>query len=350
MGKDYYKILGVPRNVSEEELKKAYKRLVIKYHPDKTDTPGAEERFKEASEAYDVLSDPKKRSEYDHFGKVSGSTAGTHARTVQDIMGSSFYDFFSNTRGRAPHARAQTSRPGNSLRVTLSIDLKDILHEQKRTLLFRRGEVCEVCAGTKVRPGATTKPCPVCKGRGAIITEANHIRMQMPCHNCQTTGKIIEDPCLHCLGRGQVEEEATVEVTIPKGVENGTRLRVPRQGSPGEHGGPRGDLFIDIVIRPHPNIDRQGDRLLTTYTISFAEAALGTKINIKGLDQTLELEIPAGTQPGDRLRISGHGVPSLNSSKRGDLIIQIIVKIPKKLNAKQKELIREFTKGEEEAQ
>ncbi len=211
MAKDYYKTLGVGRDASEADLKKAYKRLAIKYHPDKSKDTQAEDRFKEASEAYGVLSDSKKRTEYDQFGKVgSGVVAG--AQSVDDILRSAiFRDIFGGVQGR----RRQQMGRGASLRVSISIELKDILKEQVRTIRLVRGESCSVCKGSKVKPGAKAKTCPTCKGLGAIFTNAQFIRMQMPCGKCNSEGMIIEEPCLKCVGKGQVAKEVNVDVIIP---------------------------------------------------------------------------------------------------------------------------------------
>ena len=338
MAKDYYKTLGVGRDASEADLKKAYKRLAIKYHPDKSKDTQAEDRFKEASEAYGVLSDSKKRTEYDQFGKVgSGVVAG--AQSVDDILRSSiFRDIFGGVQGR----RRQQMGRGASLRVSISIELKDILKEQVRTIRLVRGESCSVCKGSKVKPGAKAKTCPTCKGLGAIFTNAQFIRMQMPCGTCNSEGQIIEDPCLKCLGKGQVSKEVNVDVKIPAGIESGTRVRLSGQGAPGENGGPSGDLFVDVLVAPHPTIHRQGNDLMAEHTISFPQAALGAKISVETLGETLELKVPRGTQPGGILRLRGQGAPNMRTSKRGDFLVQINISVPKNLTKNQEELIQEL--------
>ncbi len=349
MSKDYYEILGVEHGASEADLKKAYKRLAIKYHPDKSTEAGAETRFKEASEAYEVLSDSSKRAHYDQFGASEGNVPAG-GRSVQDIMHSSFFkDFFRSKRNQRGPSYGPQGTQGASLRVSLSIDLKDTLKEQIRTIRLSRGETCATCGGSKLKPGAKAKMCGSCGGQGFIFTQANFIRMQMPCATCNTEGQIIEDPCLTCIGKGQTTKEVDVELKIPAGIESGARMRLSRQGNPGGNGGPSGDLYVDVTIRPHPTLQRKGDALTMTRPITFAQAALGDKISVVGLDETLELAVPRGTQPGDTLRLRGQGIPNMyRPTQRGDLLVQITVTVPKQLTEEQEELIQELMEIDDE--
>jgi molecular chaperone DnaJ len=348
--RDYYEVLGVPRDSNEEEIKKAYRKLAMKYHPDRN--PGdeeAEEKFKEASEAYEVLRDDEKRQIYDRYGHAGLEGTGFRGFTGFEDIFSSFSDIFEDFFGFGRRTgRRSRGRKGNSLRYDLELSLEDAFHGIEKEVSFKKWASCESCHGSGIAPGKEPKICPTCGGRGQVVRTQGFFQITTTCPSCHGEGRIITDPCLECHGRGKVKVEKKITVKIPPGVDTGSQLQLQGEGEAGEHGGPPGDLFVIIHVKEHDFFKREGEHLLCEVPISFVQAALGNTIQIPviGEEGFHDLEIPAGTQPGDIFTLSGLGMPGLQRGKRGELFVKVNVKIPKKLSQRQKELLEEFSKTE----
>ena len=350
--RDYYEVLGVERDVSDEDLKKAYRKLALKFHPDRNpDDPSAAGRFKEATEAYQVLSDPEKRRIYDQYGpeglrSTGFGTGGVDPRDIfEQIFGQSGLSdllggMFGGTRGGP--------RQGSHLRVGLRVSLKDAFTGTERTLELRRHEPCDECAGSGARKGTSPERCGTCAGRGRVQRSQGFFMMQTACPACRGAGQIIKDPCKRCRGAGVREQKVELRVHIPAGIASGSQLRLGGEGEPGSAGGPRGDLFVVVEVEDHPLFEREGDDLLCEVPISFTQAALGARIDVPTLQGAAELEIPAGTQGGEVFRLRGQGMPSVYGRGKGHLLIRVAVEIPKKLSARQKELLAEFGRHDSE--
>ncbi len=352
--KDYYEILGVPRNASQEEIKKAYRRLALKYHPDRN--PGdkeATERFKEISEAYEVLSDPEKRAIYDAQGHGGLYDHGYRGFTdVEDIF-SAFSDLFEEFLGGfggfgKRHRKEKRPQAGPDLSYEISLDLEDVLHGKEIELEVERYETCHVCKGNGLAPGASPQYCPTCKGRGYIVHSEGFFRVSTTCPHCRGTGTLILDPCPECKGQGRVYVRKKLKIKIPPGVEEGSFIRVPGEGEAGLYGGPPGDLYIRIRLRPHKLFERRGSDLYLNVTIPVVEAILGGEIEVPTLEGNIKVKIPPGTQPGDSLIVEGKGLPDHRTGRRGNLVLQLGIEIPKKLTKRQEELLREFAEIEAE--
>ena len=354
--RDYYEVLGVEKNSSKDDIKKAYRKLAIQYHPDKN--PGnkaAEEKFKEATEAYEVLSDDQKREAYNQFGfagveGMGGPTPHDFSqafRGFEDIFGdfSSIFDMFTGGGGR--RGSGGGPRQGANLRYDIEISFKDAVFGTKVEIQYSRNEACGECRGTGAAGGAGRKVCPTCKGTGQVRQSAGFFSMTSPCPSCGGQGEIIEKPCSECGGSGTQKKRQKIMVTIPSGVENGKRVVIPRQGDAGPSGGPSGDLYVFIRVKPHEFYERQGDDLYCAIPISVPQAALGAEIHVPTLEgKTIKVKVPAGIQNGKMLRIRDEGVPV--SSRRGNLYIKIIVQIPAKLSKRGRELMEELSKVEGE--
>ncbi len=335
--KDYYEILGVNRNASDEEIKKAYRRLALKYHPDRNPgDPAAEERFKEIAEAYAVLSDPQKRAEYDRYGSV-----GSGDFEFSGPFGDFFEDIFSSFFGGGRRRRSRGKR-GADLRYDLKITFEEAVFGTRKSLVFKRKKVCDRCGGTGVEPGYSKERCPVCGGRGEVYYTRGFFTISQTCPRCHGTGYIITHPCEKCHGKGYVMDEIKIDVDIPAGVDNGARLRVAGEGEPGENGGPPGDLYVFISVEEHPFFKREGDDLICRVPVSFPQAALGDIIEIPTPYGVEKVKIPPGTQSATVFKIRGRGVKNLSTGRTGDLLVEIYIEVPKKLNEEQKELLREF--------
>lgn len=346
---DYYQILGVDRKSSAQQIKRAYRKKAMEYHPDRN--PGnreAAEKFKAAAEAYDVLSDQEKRARYDRFGKAGlrgGDVRGFSSfedifSAFSDIFGgaSIFDDFFSTATG--------TPRRGRNLRVSLELDLEEVLNETGKTITLRRQESCDRCNGTGCEPGTGPTTCSYCHGYGQVETRGGFFSVRTTCPSCHGSGKVIQHPCGGCSGSGRAEREVDIAVRIPAGVESQVRLRLRGEGEAGP-GGRRGDLYCDIIVREHPIFRRQGAHLLCEVPIAFSTAALGGKVQVPGLDgKPHELTIPRGTQSGEVLAINGLGLPRPNRSGRGDLLARVVIETPRKLTERQQELLRELAQIE----
>ena len=354
--RDYYEVLGVGKGASADDIKRAYRRMAMKYHPDKNpNDKEAETKFKECAEAYEVLSDPEKRRRYDQFGHEGlrgiGMRDYTHMRwqdigsVFQDIFG--FDDFFGDIFGtRSRTARRAGPTRGYDLETSVELTLNDIARGAEKTIEFTRQDICPECSGTACAKGTTPGRCPSCSGTGQVARGGGFFQMISTCRQCGGTGKIITNPCKRCKGRGKIPKKRVVSVKIPAGVHEGQGIRVASEGEPGRNGGPRGDLYCYVRIKPHEFLQRDGSDLIAVVPISFTQAALGTTIDVPSLDGSKQLKIPPGTQYGSTFRIKGQGLPNIRTGRTGDELVQIIIETPAKLNAKQEELLREFAKTE----
>jgi molecular chaperone DnaJ len=342
--KDYYKILGVSRDASEEEIKKNYRRTAMQYHPDRN--PGdneAEEKFKSASEAYEVLRDPEKRRVYDRYGIEGLKGAGfTGFRGFEDIF-SAFGDIFEDFFGFGTTGRRRTrAHPGADLRYDLKISFSDAAFGKESDIEIPKNVTCEVCNGTGARPGTFPVNCPNCKGTGQVIRSQGFFTISTTCGQCHGAGKIVQNPCKECRGSGRVIRNRKIHIKLPPGVDTGSKLRVRGEGEEGERGGPPGDLFVFLYVEPHEFFSRDGDELICQIPISFTQAALGSEMEVPTLNGKRNLTIPRGIESGDVLRIKGEGFPKLRGHGRGDEVIQVIVRTPKNLTKRQEELLREL--------
>lgn len=350
---DYYEVLGVSRDASEQELKSAYRKQAMKYHPDRN--PGdhaAEEKFKEASEAYQVLSDADKRAAYDRYGHAGVSAAGQggfggpFAGNVDlgDIFGDLFGEMF-NVGGGGGQQRQSRQRRGEDLRFDLAIDFEHAIFGTETEVKIRRFEACQTCHGSGSATGRGPSTCPQCHGRGQIRYQQGFFSVARTCSACGGAGAIVSDPCTVCRGETRVTREIKLNVKVPPGVEEGTRIRYAGEGDAGRSGGPNGDLYVVLSVRAHDFYERSGHDLRCVIPISFPQAALGAEIEIAGVDGQVSLKIPEGTQSGKDLRVRGRGVPYLNERGRGDLIVKVVVQIPKKLTRAQRELVTQLSES-----
>lgn len=345
--RDYYEILGVAKNVSEADLKKAFKRLAMKYHPDRNpDNKEAEEKFKEAKEAYDILSDPQKRSAYDQFGHagvdpaagMGGAGAGGFGgASFSDIFGDVFGDIFGGGGGGG-RSRSRVYR-GADLQYNLDLSLEEAVHGTKVDIRFPSHVACDECGGSGAKKGTSPSTCSTCGGMGQVRMQQGFFSLQQTCPRCHGSGKIIGDPCGKCHGQGRVQKHKTLSVKIPAGVDTGDRVRVGGEGEPGEQGGPAGDLYVLINIREHSIFQRDGNDLFCEIPISMTMAALGGELEAPTLEGRVKLKIPPETQSGKLFRLRGKGVRSARSGTAGDLLCRVQVETPVNLTKKQKELL-----------
>lgn len=346
--RDPYEVLGVSRSASADEIKSAYRKLARKFHPDvNPNNTEAEEQFKEIGQAYGILSDPEKKARFDQFG-VTEDQPGPGAGGGDFFGGGGFGDIFDAFFGGASTGRPRRPgvRDGDDLRVEADIELIDVLKGAEKRVDFRRARRCGDCSGSGMKGGAKPKTCTACGGAGQVTriqqTFIGSVRTSAPCSACQGAGEVVDDPCPKCRGRKLEIAEDSVVINIPPGVDNGSRLRVTGRGSEGLGGGATGDLYVDLMVRDHPRFQRDGMTLFTKLDLTFAQAALGDKVDIETLEETYEFDIPKGTQPGQEFRLRGHGLPRLNGGQRGDLVVYVTIKVPKKVSPEQAKLLREF--------
>lgn len=345
--RDYYEVLGVARGASAEEIKKAYRKLALKYHPDRN--PGnkeAEEKFKEAAEAYAVLSDPEKRVQYDQFGHSlgGGGFQGFQGfedafRGFGDVFGDLFDDFFGpGTRRRG------SARRGSDLETRFEITLEEAYHGKEVPLEVPRRETCSVCGGTGAAGNAKKSVCPDCRGTGEIRVTQGFFSLRRTCPRCQGEGERIDKPCVECRGMGRVQRTRKLHIKIPAGIDTDSRLKVTGEGEAGERGGPRGDLYVHVIVKPHPILTREGNHLYCEMLIPFTVAVLGGESVVPTLDGQAKLRIPAGTPSGKVFRLREKGMPSLRGEGRGDQLVRIEIEVPTKLSEKERALLQEWTR------
>lgn len=364
--RDYYEILGVSKDATQDEIKKAYRKLAKKYHPDINKEAGAEEKYKEATEAYEILGDESKRQQYDQYGHAGADAfggfgnAGGSYRTYSsgaggfedifgDIFGSSGFGGFGGFGGASQTQAANAPRKGEDLQYTIDLEFKEAIFGEDKTISYKREETCHVCDGSGAKPGTSKKKCPTCQGSGVETQVRNTILGQMQsqtvCHECHGSGEIIETPCDKCHGTGRENATHTVKVTIPAGVEDGQSLRLSEQGNAGYNGGPNGDLFVVFRVKRSDIFTRNGAEIRIEVPINFAQAALGDDIEVPTVHGKVKMKVPAGTQSGDVIRLRGKGAPRLNSKMVGDQMVTIKVVTPKHLNSKQRDALRQFAEA-----
>lgn len=346
--RDYYEVLGVPREAAPEQIKKAYKKLALANHPDRN--PGDEQavaRFKEASEAFEVLGDPEKRSRYDRYGHA-GVRGGGGAGGFQDLgdIFEAFGDIFEGFGFGGGRSRSRARR-GDSLRVSLTIDLLAAARGATRQIEFERQEICTTCGGNGARPGTTPERCDYCGGHGQVVQSQRFFRVQTVCPACRGAGTVVRDKCPSCRGTGRAAQRVTREIRIPAGIDDGQQLRVPGEGEPGSVQALRGDLYVEVRIEPHPLFRRDGRTLACEIPVTYTQAVLGTTLEVPTLDGVQDFVVPAGTQPGEVFRLRGLGMPDVQGGRRGDLLVEVQVEVPRKLDAQQEELLRKLAEVEQ---
>jgi len=348
--RDYYEVLGVSKNATEDELKKAYRRLAMKYHPDRNaDDDSAEGKFKEAKEAFDVLSDSRKRSAYDQFGHAgvdpsvgagTGHAGGFGGAGFGDIFDSVFGDIFG--QGGGAHGGGERVYRGADLRYDLELSLEEAVSGSTIKIRVPKMVGCKSCNGTGAKKGSTPANCPTCNGLGQVRMQQGFFSIQQTCPQCRGQGKIIKDPCSDCRGQGRVRDNKTISVKVPPGVDSGDRIRLTGEGEAGENRGPSGDLYVHVMVRDHPIFTRDGSDLYCDIPISFTTAALGGELEVPTLAGKVKLKIPAETQSGKLFRLRGKGVRTIRSAARGDLLCRAMVETPVNLSKRQKELLEEL--------
>jgi len=350
--RDAYEVLGVSRNASSEEIKKAYRRMALQYHPDRN--PGdqeAEERFKEAAEAYSILGDAQQRATYDRFGydglrgEGFGGFSGFNSTIFadfEDILGGFFNFGFGDIFGNRSRRRSDRPERGRDLVLELDITLEQAAEGFEKELKLNRSRHCGTCQGSGAKPGAQRVPCSHCQGRGQVRYQQGFFAIARTCSHCGGSGQVIASPCEACQGTGKLKEKTSLKINIPAGVDTGMKLRVEGEGDAGDRGGRRGDLYVAIRVKKHKYFERQNDDLYCQATISFPKAALGAQVEIPTLEDKEVLAVPSGTQSGEIMRLRGKGLRNINNHRKGDLYIRINVETPRNLNKKQKEILRAF--------
>ncbi|MBI5375638.1 MAG: molecular chaperone DnaJ [Candidatus Schekmanbacteria bacterium] len=346
---DYYQILGVKKEASQEEIKKTYRKLAMQYHPDRNpENKEAEEKFKEAAEAYEVLNDPEKRRTYDMYGheglKGAGFQGFSDAGDIFSNLGDIFGDFFGFS---ASGSRSRTGpQRGSDLRYDIQISLHEAAFGLEKEIEIERAETCHTCDGTGAKPGTKPARCPTCNGRGQVSRSQGFFSISTTCPHCRGQGVIIQNPCQKCSGRGKVEDKKKLSVKIPAGVDTGSKLRLRGEGEAGERGGPAGDLYVVIFVQEDELFKRYENDLYCRVGISFPQAVLGGEINAPTLEGTTSVKVPKGTQNGDRITLRGKGMPVIRGMGKGDQIIELFVKIPTSISKREEELIRELSQFE----
>jgi molecular chaperone DnaJ len=344
--RDFYEILGVAKNASDEDIKKAYRKLAMKYHPDRNpDSKESEEKFKEVKQAYEMLADPEKREAYDRYGhagvdpNMGGAGGGFGAGGFGDAFGDIFGDIFGGGRGRS--GGPQVYR-GADLRYNLEITLEQAANGFDTTIRVPSWDKCDTCHGSGAKPGTSPVTCTTCHGHGQVRMQQGFFSIQQTCPKCHGSGKVIPEPCAACGGAGRIKRNKTLEVKIPAGIDNGMRIRSSGNGEPGTNGGPSGDLYVEIHIKPHQVFQREGDDLHCEMPISFTKATLGGEIEVPTLTGKVSFTVPEGTQTGKTFRLKGKGIKGVRSGYAGDLFCHVVLETPVKLTEKQKDLLREF--------
>lgn len=350
--RDYYEVLGVSRDVNEADLKKAYRRLAMKYHPDRNaDNAEAEDKFKEAKEAYDILSDSQKRAAYDQFGHAGvDPSAGARpgAAGFSGDFGDIFGDVFGDIFGGGRRGGGNRAFRGADLRYNLELSLEKAVFGTEVSIRVPTLETCSSCSGSGAKKGSTPTTCVTCGGVGQVRMQQGFFSVQQTCPNCKGQGKVVSNPCPDCHGEGRVQKHKTLSVKVPAGVDNGDRIRLAGEGEAGENGGPSGDLYVQVQVKPHPIFKRDDNDLLCEMPISVVTATLGGELEVPTLNGRLKLKIPAETQSGNLFRMRGKGVKSVRGGAVGDLLCRVNVETPVKLSGKQKELLKEFEKSLQE--
>lgn len=352
--RDYYEVLGVPRDADADSIKRSYRKLALKYHPDRNKEPDAAEKFKEASEAYAVLSDADKRSRYDQFGHagVQGGPGGGVQFDFEDIF-SQFSDIFGGGGGGGGgglfenlfgfgNRGGRGGQRGRSLRVAVDIELKEVLTGTERTISLKRQENCTDCSGSGAAPGSQKTTCTVCGGRGQVHQQQGFFAVRTTCPQCQGEGSLIENPCSRCKGSGTELKQREIKVQIPAGIDDGAQIRLGGEGEPGRNQGPRGDLFVEVNVSRHERFHRDGRDLYLEVPITYPQAVLGEKIRVRTLDGEARMNIPGGTPTGKLFRLKGQGLPKLHGGRRGDLFVRVYVEVPTNLSKDQKVLIKKL--------
>ena len=353
--RDYYELLGVPKDSGSEAIKEAYRNLALKYHPDRNPgDKGAEEKFKEATEAYEVLSDSQKRATYDQFGfqgvEGTGFTwtddLGRVQREFSDIFNQGYFDDLFDLFGMGTGARRRTQsfNRGDDLQVNISISLKEAAEGAQKEITVPRLTACSICNGSGAAPGSGKRACSQCGGAGQVRYTQGFFSISRTCNRCQGTGKVIENPCRNCRGTGRVREKERLQVTIPAGIESGSRLRIKEKGNVGPQGGPSGNLYLGVLIEPDAQFQREGTDILYDLFITFTESALGTEKEMPTLKGNVRMKIPPGTQTGTVLRLRGRGMPDVSGYRRGDQLVRVIVETPVGLGREERRLLEEFEK------
>ncbi len=346
--RDYYEILSVERTADGDTIKKSYRKLAMEFHPDRN--PGnkeAEDKFKEAAEAYEILSNSDKRAQYDRFGHQAfqgGRSNGGGFQDASDIF-SQFGDIFGDIFGGQQQQRGRSknsSRKGADLRYLTEIELKDVLATKEQQIEFDTEANCGDCNGSGAEKGSSATTCSVCRGSGQVVRQQGFFTMASACHKCQGSGETIERPCLVCSGKGRQRVKRKIKVTIPAGVDNGTRLRITNEGEGGYRGGPNGDLYVEISVKDHDIFEREGDHIFAELEVSYLQFLVGGEVTTEALEGDVKVEIPRGAKPGERIKVAGNGLPSLRGSRRGDLYYTLTVQFPKKLTEDEEKLVREL--------
>ncbi|CAK0758835.1 chaperone protein DnaJ [Gammaproteobacteria bacterium] len=351
--RDYYEVLGLPKNASEADIKKAYRRLAMKFHPDRN--PGdkeSEEKFKETKEAYEMLTDPRKRAAYDQFGHAGVDSAssgpgpagaGFAGANFSEIFGDVFGDIFNRSAGGGSgNTASNRSYRGADLRYTLDLSMEEAVFGTTVKIRVPTLLSCEACSGTGAKRGTAPSPCPTCNGRGVVRMQQGFFSVQQTCPRCHGRGQVIQDPCTTCTGRGRVQDQKTLSVKVPSGVDTGDRIRLAGEGEAGEHGGPPGDLYVQIQVKEHAIFSREENDLNCEVPISFVVATLGGDLDVPTLDGRVKLKVPPETQSGKVFRLRAKGVRSVHGGPPGDLLCRVVIETPVNLSRRQKELLQEF--------
>jgi len=341
---DYYEVLGIDRDAGNEEIKRAFRKLAFKYHPDRNHEDGAAEKFKEVSEAYEVLSDPNKRAAYDRFGHTGAE--GFFGRGFEGFDFGGFGDIFDAFFGGATTATRQAPQRGADLRFSTTISLEDTAFGSEKEITISRLEHCSLCHGIGSKPGSQPTRCPECNGTGQVrqvqSTIFGRFVSTITCSRCRGEGKIITEPCPQCRGTGKEKQQRNIMVRIPPGIDNGSQLRISGQGNVGTRGGSTGDLYLTVSVEPHEFFTRDGDDIIYELPINFAQAALGTEVEVPTLDGKAQIKIPAGSQTGKVFQLKNKGIPHLYRRGQGDQLVTLFVATPEKLNEKQRQLLQKL--------